>query len=55
MRTTATKFWVALLLVTANVVRTRFDIDLGIDERLASDIVGYLVAGAVWLIPNRPK
>lgn len=55
MQTTAAKFWAALLIVTANTLRNRYGIDLGIDEQLANDIVGYLLACAVWAVPNKPK
>lgn len=53
MTTTATKFWAALVIVTANVLRNRYGVDLGVDDQLANDIAGYLVAGAVWLFPNK--
>lgn len=55
MSTTATKFWAALIIVTGNVVRNRYGVDMGIDDQIANDIAGYLVAGAVWLFPNRKK
>lgn len=55
MNTTSTKFWAAVVLVTANVVRNRYGLDLGIDDQLANDLAGYLVAGAVWVFPNKAK
>lgn len=55
MRTTATKFWAALLIAVANSINSRYGIDFGIDDKLATDIVAYVIAGAVWVFANKPK
>lgn len=53
MLTAADKFLVALLLAGANVVRSRYDIDFGLTDQMAADIVGFVIAGVVWLVPNK--
>lgn len=49
------KFWVAILMVAANAVRARYDINLGLDEQMASDIVAGIGAALVWFVPNKVK
>lgn len=53
MLTAADKFWVAVLIAGANVVRTRYNIDFGLDAGMASDLVGGITAAFVWLVPNK--
>jgi hypothetical protein len=53
MFSAADKFFVALLLAGANVVRSRYDIDFGLTDQMAADIVGFVMAAAVWLVPNK--
>lgn len=53
MLTVADKFYVAVLMLGANAVRSRYGIDFGLDEQLAYDLVNGLTAGLVWLIPNK--
>lgn len=55
MRMTSTKFFAALIIVAANIIRSRYGIDLGIDDQLANDFAGLLMASIVWLVPNKPK
>lgn len=55
MLTQMDKCLVALLLAGANVARTRYDIDFGLTDQMASDIIGFVTAAAVWLIPNKAK
>ncbi len=52
---TATKFWACFLIVTANAIRSRYGIDLGINEQMANDIAGYLASLAVWWFANKAK
>ena len=47
------KFWVAVLILGANAIRSRYGLDLGLDERLAGDLVSGLAAAFVYLVPNR--
>lgn len=49
------KFWVAVLMVGANAVRSRFGVDLGLDDQLAADLVGGVGALLVYLVPNKSK
>ena len=53
MISTADKFFIALLMAAANVVRSRYDIDFGMTDQMAADIVGFATAALVYLIPNR--
>jgi hypothetical protein len=50
---TYNKFWVALLIVAANAIRSRYNIDIGIDDQLAGDLVGGVGAMLVYLVPNK--
>jgi len=47
------KFWVAVLILGANGIRSRYGIDMGIDDQLASDLVSGVAAAFVYLVPNR--
>ncbi len=47
------KFWVAALILGGNFVRSRYGLELGIDEQLANDLASGLAAGLVWLVPNK--
>lgn len=49
------KFWVAVLMVGANAIRSRFGVDLGLDDQLAADLVGGIGAVLVYLVPNKAK
>lgn len=53
MITAFDKFLVAILMVGANAIRSRYDIDLGLTDQMASDITGFLTAALVWLVPNK--
>lgn len=55
MLSASDKFFVALLMAGANVLRSRYDIDFGLTDQMAADIIGFVTAGLVWLIPNRAK
>lgn len=52
---TATKFWVAFTLGFAETLRVITGADLGLDETTLTIVVQSLIAGAVWLFPNKPK
>lgn len=47
------KCFAAILMAAANAVRSRYGLDFGLDPQMASDIVGGLTAGLVWLVPNK--
>lgn len=49
------KFWVAVLMVGANAIRSRYGVDLGLDDQLAADLVGGVGAVLVYLVPNKAK
>lgn len=49
------KFWAAVLMVGANAIRSRFGVDLGLDDQLAADLVGGVGAVLVYLVPNKAK
>jgi hypothetical protein len=53
MLTIADKFFVAVLFLAANAARSRYGIDFGLTDQLASDLVQGIGAALVWLIPNR--
>lgn len=47
------KFWVAVVILGGNAVRSRYGLELGIDDQLASDLVSGLTAAFVYLVPNK--
>jgi hypothetical protein len=47
------KFWVAVLILGANALRSRYGIDIGLDEQIASELVAGVTAAFVYLVPNR--
>lgn len=47
------KFWVAVLILGGNAVRSRYGLDMGLDEQLASDLVSGAAAAFVYLVPNK--
>ncbi|PWL17036.1 hypothetical protein DKP76_13430 [Falsochrobactrum shanghaiense] len=50
------KMWAALIVAVVAWVRSYFGIDLGIDDAVATAIVGGITTFLVWLIPNKePK
>lgn len=51
--TVAAKFWIAVLFLAANVIRSRYGIDLGMEPQMANDIVQGVGAAFIWLIPNK--
>lgn len=53
MLTTADKFFAAILIAAANAVRSRYNIDFGLDSQMAYDIVNGIGAGLIWLVPNK--
>lgn len=53
MLTTADKFWVALLFLGANVIRSKYGIDFGMSDDIAAGLVQGAGAAFVWLIPNK--
>lgn len=56
MLTPADKFLIALLMAGANAIRSRYDLDFGLTDQMAADIVGFLTASLVWMVPNKePK
>ena len=46
------KFWAAILMAAGNFVRSYYDIDLGVDEAMATAIVGGVARVLVWVVPN---
>ena len=55
MLTVADKFWVAVLFTAGNVLRSRYGVDLGLDDATASALVQGAGAALVWLVPNKVK
>lgn len=53
MLTTADKFWVAILFLAANMVRSKYGIDFGLDNDMAAALVQGVGAALVWFIPNK--
>lgn len=51
--TVAAKFWVAILFLVANAARSRYGIDFGLDDKMASDLVQGIGAALVWFVPNK--
>lgn len=47
------KFFVAVLILAANGVRSRYGIDFGLDDQMANDLVSGFAAAFVWLTPNK--
>lgn len=47
------KLWVALLILAANVVRSYYNVDLGMNDVLATAIVNGVGAYLVYLVPNK--
>lgn len=48
------KFLVAALMAVVTFVQSYFEIDLGVDQVTASNLIAALAAILVWLIPNVP-
>mgnify|MGYP007071582879 CR=1 FL=1 len=53
MLTNSDKFFVAVLVLGGNAVRSRYGIDFGVTDQLAYDIVNGIAAGLIWLCPNK--
>ena len=53
MLSTMDKFWAALLIAAANVFRSRYGLDFGLDAQMANDIIGGLTAAVIWAVPNK--
>lgn len=49
------KFWVAVLILIANVLRSRYDLDFGMTDELATALVNGFGAFLVYLVPNKAK
>lgn len=49
------KFFIAVMILAANAVRSRYGIDFGLDEQLASDLISGIAAAFVWLVPNKAR
>lgn len=47
------KFFIAVLILAANGVRSRYGIDFGLDEQMANDLISGIAAAFVWLTPNK--
>ncbi|WP_171037577.1 hypothetical protein [Pseudoalteromonas sp. S558] len=55
MITAADKFWIAVLILSANGIRSRYGIDFGLDQQSANDLVSGIAAAFVWLVPNKER
>lgn len=53
MLTTADKFWVAILFLAANMVRSKYGIDFGLSDDMAASLVQGVGAAFIWFIPNK--
>lgn len=53
MISTADKFFIALLFLAANAARSRYGIDFGLTDAMASDLVQGLGAALIWFVPNK--
>lgn len=53
MLTTMDKFWAAVLIAGANIVRSRYGIDFGLDAQMANDLISGLTAAVIWAVPNK--
>jgi len=53
MLTIADKFWVAVLFLLANVIRSHYGIDFGLTDDMAAALVQGVGAAFVYLIPNK--
>jgi len=53
MLTASDKFFVAVLFLAGNVVRSRYGIDFGLTDQMANDLVQGVGAAFVWLWPNK--
>ena len=53
MLTQFDKFLVAALMAAAAWARSKYQIDLGLDEATATVLAGAITACLVWLVPNR--
>lgn len=52
---TYAKFWVALIMAGLSFSKSYFNIDLGVDEITAGNLIAALTAVLVWAVPNLPK
>lgn len=53
MLSSADKFWVAILFLAANVVRSKYGIDFGLSDDMAASLVQGVGAAFIWFIPNK--
>lgn len=55
MITVADKFWIAVLFLIANILRSKYNIDFGLTDPMAASLIQGIGAAFIWLIPNKKK
>ncbi|WP_167522489.1 MULTISPECIES: hypothetical protein [unclassified Mesorhizobium] len=53
MLTTADKFFVAILFLGANIARSHYGLDFGLDNDMAAALVQGVGAAFIWFVPNK--
>ena len=49
------KFWIAAVMAALSFAKSYYNIDIGVDEITASNLIAALTALLVWAVPNLPK
>lgn len=47
------KFWIALIMAGVSFSKSYFEIDIGVDEITASNLIAALTAILVYFVPNK--